>query len=239
MLLPVAKTRTLLATFCTANPSPLNCDQFQELCTTLDTECPPLAIILQELYKEEKQKTEPLPVYNFSFSGIWQKFLTILSSTSSASWVLRPTIIPLVLHLVETKKYTANAHAILSEFCPSLAYGLCQLPNSILPDPLADLLLAIVEVVKGTHPEITFVAAPPSNDNVFVPHSIADKPGKQVLSLGDQQLSVAYLKGVMEQVEKSHLPVSTGYDFSLLENYPLEVELDYTLSGVCYNWPKI
>ena len=103
MLLPVTETWQLLHTFCTGKPAPLNCDEFQELQDALQDQCPSLCVLLTELHDAEKVATDPLPIYNYSFSGNWHQFLLVLSSTSSVALILQPKVVPPLLHMLEHK----------------------------------------------------------------------------------------------------------------------------------------
>jgi hypothetical protein len=242
MLLSNTNTRQLLSTFCNSKPASLNCNQFSELCKALDEECPSLAALLRVLHQEEVKQTDPIPVYNFSFAGHWKEFFLILSSTTSAAWILRPTIIPLILHLTATKIYTPDAHKTLAEFCPPLAYALSYLPKSILPEPVVDLLLAMVNVVQTTHPGIPFAPAPPTLAS-YIPTSISNEPKNQdhLQTIPQQQTWLTHLKEAVHKVQKAHVPLSIGYDHETLSRkYPPVPELDSSLSGMYYpNWPRI
>lgn len=240
MLLPVAHTRVLLATFCTAKPNPMNCDEFGELCAALLSECPPLYTMLRELFAEEKRATSPIAVYNFSFAGNWKPFLVLLSSTTSVAWLFRPTIVPLLLHLIDTKVYTADHHQILSEFCPPLAHSLSHLSEGNLPDYLVQLLAVMVDIVKSTHPEMTFVPTVPS-PVIHIPTSITTTRNSDLPDSGPHlDAWFIHLRKVVEHVEQNHTALSIPVDLTQLkEKYSLIPELDSTLSGTYYpNWPK-
>ncbi len=53
LLLPEASTRAILQQFCTDKPTTLSHTKFTTLCLALSTQCPPLQVVLQDLYKEE------------------------------------------------------------------------------------------------------------------------------------------------------------------------------------------
>lgn len=239
MLLSDSCTRELLQNFCTAKPTPMNCDEFGALQEALTTQCPPLHTLLQELYDAEKQCTAPLPVYNYSFPGNWKQFLYMVSSTTSAALILRPKVVPPVLHLIEHKIYTPDMHEILATSVPQLAHALCFLPQSKVPQSVADLLLALVDKVKLTHPKLTFVPTAPT-PVVQMPTSITNtsKPQPQDMP---QQTWLNHLKTVVKQVDQSHIPLTTGFNHTMLhEKYTVLPEADSTLSGVYYpTWPKI
>ena len=47
-------------------------------------------------------------------------------------------------------------HEVLTTLFPQLAHALCFLPQSKLPDSVADLLSVLVDKVKLTHSELDF-----------------------------------------------------------------------------------
>lgn len=223
LLLPTPATRRLLAQFCNSKPSPLNCQQYSDLVATLQMECTPLSELLQVMYQEEVDRTRPLPVYNYSFPGVWCDFLLLLSSSTSVAWMLRPAAVPVVLHLIETQVYTKDAHHVLYGFCPSLAFGLLYLPEGRIPTTLVNLLQLVVEVVERTYPNCTFAAAAPLLTHATDPaHHPQDAEEAWQASIG-----------------KPSPPLSTGYDYQILDKYTTVPELDPKLSGTCWSFPRI
>ena len=142
--------------------------------------------------------------------------------------------------MTDTKVYTADAHQVLGEFCPSLAHALGHTKNNVIPDSLVDLLLTMVDVVKTTHPSIDFKSAAP-NTVPHIPASITNLPKSHLQPSMSQEAWLTHLKKVVQQVQQSHIPLSTGFDLATLQDkYIVLSELNSSLSGMFYpNWPKI
>jgi hypothetical protein len=240
ILLKSRHTRDLLAHFCSAT---MEEQKFNLLLEKLDKECSSLAVMLRTLYKEELEYSAPLPLFNYAISGIWRDFFLLLSSATSMTWILRPAVIPLLLHLLETKQYTAAIDQELSMFCPPLSYALTRVPEGRVSDALANILAAAIAVVKKTHKQMTFEPTLPGS--VYnIPHSIVDD--KPVQSSSFQQTSplqqpwIDHLKTVVAQVKKSHIPLTTSFNPTTLEQkYTIVPEIDSTLSGMVWSFPRI
>ena len=134
ILLQNRATRALLNQFCKAEPQPLTEEEFTTLTNSLQTECSPLAQILEELHSREKHRRGAMKVTMFSFPGPWKDFFKVLSTPTSMTWILRPAIVPMLLHVLHNKRYTEDAHHHLCNFCPPLASALAALPDGILQD---------------------------------------------------------------------------------------------------------
>ncbi len=234
LLLTDAKTRTLLQQFCTSKPTSLSHVEFATLCTALATQCAPLQVILQELYQEELQKRGHLPVFYYCFPGIWKPFLCALASTASAVWPVRLDTIPTILHIIETKTYTAQCHVFLQPFCPTLCQVLMHYED--VSDNIVALLQAIVDVVQHTYPALSFFsAAPPDTSDVPV-HLCHSTP----LS-GSTSEFVKHLHKVHNLIQKKATPTAINLTFAdlLLKGYMILPEPTPQLSGTVWSFPKL
>jgi hypothetical protein len=223
LFLQTVSTRKLLQRFCSANP-PLTGDEFDTLLQELQEPSLPLATMLIALHEEERRRSHPIPVYNFSFPGFWKEFFLLLSTTTSVSWILRPSVIPLLLHLLQTRQYGEDVHQKLSMFCPPLSFALLHVRNGTIPATLVSLLEQLIQVVKTTHPNLTFEAEAPAMAT-HIPTVLTNKSSKK----GDKEEPdssswLGHLQHTITQIQKSHVPLSTG--ISLFGGYIGRISLN-------------
>jgi hypothetical protein len=238
ILLSNTKTRALLASFCTSSPAPLTASDFTVLQLALQQECPSLAIIIEKMHKEEIRRTAPLHVFNYSFINInWKQFILLLSSPTSMVWILRPAIIPTILHLITSKVYTQEIHQQLSTYCPPLAMSLISIVDNNVPIEFIDLLSQAIQVVQHTYPSHTFTATSPSLTS-HIATTINDVPHKPK-DIGSLQVWLDHLKTTATQIHNTHTPLSSNFDPTQLQNYPLVHELDPKLSGTYWSFPRL
>ena len=238
LLLPNYRTRKLLAQFCSGKPS-LQKVEFKKLLKSLHKECKPLAALISNLQQEEERRNHPLPLFNFSFPGIWKEFLLLFSTNTSVAWIFKLAVIPTLLHLADTKFYTAESHLQLTTFCPPLATALVSIPNGSVPEELVELLHNTVRIVSKTFPSSTFApAAPPTASNIPT-STIADKPSSQLKTNTSQQAWVDHLKSTVLQLRKVSMPLSTGFSYYQLDEAKRVSEPHNRLTGMKWSFPHI
>ena len=139
LLLRKVRTRRLLGQFCNNSP-PLTQKDFTLLMKSLRKECKPIALLIANLQEEEKRRSSPHPLFNFSFPGIWKEFLALFSTNTSAAWIFRPDFVPTLLHLIDIKIYSPDIHQQVAIYCPQLGTALVHIPNGQVPQEMLDLL---------------------------------------------------------------------------------------------------
>lgn len=232
------KTRDMLEQFCTARVNkevkPMTEAQFKTMQLRLLTYCPPLYDLLDELLKEEEAKTQPLRVFNYCFAGKWKEFLLLLAAATSTALILRPAIIPYVLHIVEHRKYTEAHHHHLSLYCPPLANLLSTLKE--IPKTLCAVLQAMVGVVQKTFPTKVFVAMAPD----LIPHlniSLQPKQDGPCSTI----LEFEHCKDVLKYIQKHNIPLKIDYNIARLKaegKYTILPEPPPGLCGCKFHFPR-
>ena len=240
ILLRSVHTRELLHRFCKGNP-PMADEDYNLLLKSLQTECKPLAVLLSSLYERERNRSLPVPLVNFSFPGVWKDFLLLLGSNSSLAWIIRPAIVPLLIHLTQTSKYDADSNHMLNEYCPQLAAALAALPGGDLLEMHCNLLTLMVDKVKATYSLRTFVAARPPQllkDAVDLNSAAVDKSSNSFddLALGTE---IDRLTALKQRMECQGTPLATVNSSSVLKNYTIISEKPSTLSGTFWSFPKL
>lgn len=244
MMLSSRDTQKLLLQFCTGVPTVTE-NIFNTLVENLSSELPPLELILRQLLREEQVKMQGTPTVFFSFPGIWKELLHVIATPTSATWILRPAILPAVQHLIETKVYLAAHHKVIAPYCPPLTYLLLRIKGGVVSDALAALLKAMVEKVKLTHPSLKlqpFIPTTTNHINIsLLTNAETDRPSDarvQKHSPGSLEW-IAHIDATMAQLKASNKPLSTGFSNISLNPETIIQELPSSLSGVKYPWPSI
>lgn len=119
MMIPDRSLRQLLHSFCLEG---LDAEQFTKLTDGLTLPIPSLAQILHQLHQNEQKKMQGYPVVLFRFASIWKELFLSFASTSSVVCLIKPVIVPVIEHLIESKIYYEAHHEKLAPFCPPLTY---------------------------------------------------------------------------------------------------------------------
>lgn len=237
VLLCNTHTRDLLRLFCKGD-SLVTTEQFHELVDKLDKECQPLAALLRNLHEKEVQRTLPLPVVRYSFAGSWKDFLALLASDSSLAWIIRPAIVPLLLHIITKRVYDASSNQLLNSYCPQLACGLATLKDGSLTEVHVQLLQRLVDKVKATYSRINFEpTAPPQLDTAHASASVATAS----TSSDSPPLSkeIDRLTRLSAEMQRQGTPLHTIDAKEVLKSYTVLEEKPSERTGTYWSFPKI
>lgn len=210
---------------------------FYELLNITKSDLTSLHHILTELFEEETRKMQGKKIVFFCFSGIWKEFLLLIASSASASWLMRPAVIPAVQHLIGTRVYTRSHHELIADYCPALAFLLVRTKLGKVSDALAELLEVMVTVVLRIHPEVQLSPFDPADKSYISVSLLTPSSNKSVV---ESDSWISQLKQVREQIQKKHVPFTTTFDPSTLSSkYTVLPKPDPRLSGTMWHWDKI